>query len=116
MDSNAAGVEGLLLAGDAAGYIDPMTGDGLQFAMRGAELAAEAALGCLTSGDPQAHVALAERRKAAFGGKWRLNRGIRRLVGSPRAVSVAAHVASIAPALVRALVSAAGDCDATPRE
>jgi len=32
--------EGLLLAGDAAGFVDPMTGDGLCFAVRGAELAA----------------------------------------------------------------------------
>ena len=28
-------VAGLLLAGDAAGFIDPMTGDGLRFAIRG---------------------------------------------------------------------------------
>ena len=40
----AAGCPGLLLAGDAAGFIDPMTGDGLRFALRGGELAAEAAL------------------------------------------------------------------------
>ena len=32
---------GLLLAGDAAGFIDPMTGDGLRFAVRGGELAAQ---------------------------------------------------------------------------
>ena len=37
-------IDGLLLAGDAAGFIDPMTGDGLRFAVRGGELAARAAL------------------------------------------------------------------------
>ena len=42
-----AGVPGLLLAGDAAGFVDPMTGDGLRFAVRGAELAADAALAAL---------------------------------------------------------------------
>ncbi len=40
VDASAAGEPGLLLAGDAAGFIDPMTGDGLRFALRGAELAA----------------------------------------------------------------------------
>ena len=47
VDVSAAGVPGLLLAGDAAGFIDPMTGDGLRIALRGAELAAEAAIGYL---------------------------------------------------------------------
>ncbi len=36
--------EGLLVAGDAAGFVDPMTGDGLRFAVRGGELAALSAL------------------------------------------------------------------------
>ncbi len=40
VDASAAGEPGLLLAGDAAGFIDPMTGDGLRFALMGAELAA----------------------------------------------------------------------------
>src|SRR6185503_8471347 len=43
VESRGAGVPGLLLAGEAAGFIDPMTGDGLRFAIRGAELAASAA-------------------------------------------------------------------------
>ena len=38
--SPVPGAPGLLLAGDAAGFIDPMTGDGLRFAVRGGELAA----------------------------------------------------------------------------
>ena len=50
VDVAGAGVEGLLLAGDAAGFIDPMTGDGLRLAMRGGELAAEAALESLEGG------------------------------------------------------------------
>ena len=47
VDTTAAGVDGLLLAGDAAGFIDPMTGDGMHFAVRGAELAAAVALAAL---------------------------------------------------------------------
>ena len=38
VEVDSAGVEGLLLAGDAAGFIDPMTGDGLRLALRGGEL------------------------------------------------------------------------------
>src|SRR5207245_6010617 len=33
---------GVLLVGDAAGFYDPFTGEGLSYALRGAELAAEA--------------------------------------------------------------------------
>ena len=47
VDAQAAGEPGLLLAGDAAGFIDPMTGDGLHFALAGAELAAAVALDVL---------------------------------------------------------------------
>ena len=35
VDAIGAGRPGLLLAGDAAGFIDPMTGDGMRFAIRG---------------------------------------------------------------------------------
>jgi flavin-dependent dehydrogenase len=105
------GVAGLLLAGDAAGFIDPMTGDGLHFAVRGAELAAEAALEILATGRLDAHVALARRRHAAFASKWRFNRTLRRIVDMPGAITVGAWSASIAPSLLRAVIRTAGDCE-----
>ncbi len=49
-DATGRTIDGLLLAGDAAGFIDPMTGDGLRFAVRGGELAAAAALEALAQG------------------------------------------------------------------
>ena len=104
-------IAGLLLAGDAAGFIDPMTGDGLFFAMRGGELAADAALDALATGNPDVHVALARQRRRAFIQKWRLNRVLRRLVDCPSALSMAALAASIVPAFVRTLVTTAGDCE-----
>jgi flavin-dependent dehydrogenase len=112
VDTVEAGLPGLLLAGDAAGFVDPMTGDGLRFAVRGAELAAEAALELLTTGNLQVHVALAARRKAEFIWKWRLNRLLRRVVDSPSCVSTVARCAAVAPAFIRWLVSVAGDCPA----
>jgi len=57
-------VPGLLLAGDAAGFIDPITGDGLRFAVCGAELAATVALRALErrTGDPQGALVRLRRR------------------------------------------------------
>jgi menaquinone-9 beta-reductase len=110
VDTRAAGAPGLLLAGDAAGFVDPMTGDGLRFAVRGAELAAEAALEVLETGRLEAYLTLAKRRRAVFGSKWRFNRALRHVVDSRAAVRLAALGASIAPAYVRMLVAIAGDC------
>ena len=77
---------GLLLAGDAAGFIDPMTGDGLRFALRGAELAAIETLQALEHGGAEAHIRLLAARRREFAGKWRFNRALRALVGSPRSL------------------------------
>jgi flavin-dependent dehydrogenase len=103
--------DGLILAGDAAGFVDPMTGDGLRFAVRGGELAAEAALGALESGWTGVHRRLDRRRRQEFSRKWRFNRALRALVGSPVAVRSAAMSARFAPAVVRSIIARAGDCD-----
>ncbi len=68
-----------MLAGDAAGFIDPMTGDGLRFAIQGGELAAAAALGALEHGWSGVHEELARARARAFAAKWRFNRALRLL-------------------------------------
>lgn len=116
VDANASGVAGLLLAGDAAGFVDPITGDGLRFALRGAELAAETALEMLQTGNPDGHVVLARRRREAFAWKWRLNRTLRRIVDSPVALSAGVAAASVAPAIIRLLIAVAGDCHSTAVE
>jgi flavin-dependent dehydrogenase len=104
-------MEGLILAGDAAGFIDPMTGDGLRFAVRGGELAAAAALDALNHGWTGVHTRLAAARAREFSSKWRFNRTLRTLVASPLAVTAAGHAARVAPGVVRRLVARAGDCD-----
>jgi flavin-dependent dehydrogenase len=98
----------LLLAGDAAGFVDPMTGDGLRFALRGGELAAEAALEELASGRPS-FAALHERRAHEFSGKWRINRALRAIVGSPRALELAAMLSKRWSTPVEYLIGVAGD-------
>ncbi len=112
VDADAAGEPGLLLAGDAAGFIDPMTGDGLRLALAGAELAAAVTLEVLSgslSGDA-AHLELARRRRQAFAAKWRFNRTLRSLVTSPQGVTAAAVVARVVPSVFASIIRYAGDC------
>ena len=110
VDASGAAIDGLLLAGDAAGFIDPMTGDGLGFAVHGGELAAQAALQALEHGWSGVHPRLAAARHRAFCGKWRFNRALRALVSSRWAVSAAALGAAFAPGVLRAVIARAGDC------
>jgi flavin-dependent dehydrogenase len=109
VDDIDASVPGLLLAGDAAGFIDPITGDGLRFAICGAELAATVALRTLErrADDPQA--TLAQLRRKAFAAKWRFNRTVRRLVATPSAIHAAGLAASVSPTLFRHVIAFAGD-------
>jgi flavin-dependent dehydrogenase len=108
VDSSGSGRPGLLLAGDAAGFVDPMTGDGLRFALRGGVLAAEAALSELSSGRP-AFAALHAARAVEFSSKWRINRALRSLAGSPASIAAAAWIAERWASPVRMLIGVAGD-------
>jgi flavin-dependent dehydrogenase len=110
VDVAPAAIDGLLLAGDAAGFIDPMTGDGLRFAIRGGELAAGAALDALANGWAGVHTRVAAARARDFAGKWRFNRALRLLVASPPAIDAAALAARVAPGVLRAVIARAGDC------
>ena len=109
VEGRAAGMPGLLLAGDAAGFIDPMTGDGLRLAMHGAELAGHAATAWLERPDFDAPGWLAAARAQAFGRKLGMNRLLRRLVSSERAVGAAAIGARLAPFVLRRVIRYAGD-------
>lgn len=114
VEARAAGMPGLLLAGDAAGFIDPMTGDGLRFAIAGAELAARAAGEYFEGRLASPHVALAVWRRDLFGVKWRFNRGLRALVAAPAAVRAAAAGARVMPSFVRRAIGYAGDVPHAP--
>jgi geranylgeranyl reductase family protein len=110
IDVASPGHDGILLAGDAAGFVDPMTGDGIHLAMRGGALAAAEALRVLEDGDyAGAPFRLAAARRQAFGAKLRFNRSLRRLVDSPHAVSAAAIISRAWPGLVSRAVRFAGD-------
>jgi geranylgeranyl reductase family protein len=74
----------LLLIGDAAGHIDPLTGEGIQYAMDGAEIAAETLDEALAAGDLRAGVLRRyhDRWMDAFGWDFRWSRMM--AVGSAR--------------------------------
>ena len=110
VESPRTTIDGLLFAGDAAGFIDPMTGDGLRFAVQGGELAAAAALQALEHGWTGVHARLAGDRRRAFASKWRFNRALRALVSSARALDAAAVATRLAPGILRAVIARAGDC------
>jgi menaquinone-9 beta-reductase len=54
----------ILLAGDAAGFVEPVTGEGIAFAMQSAGYAAQAILDAAHSGDPQSALRHYQRRYA----------------------------------------------------
>ena len=111
IDARAAGVEGMLLAGDAAGFIDPITGDGLRLALESAMMTANLVQQVLTGSVDRADAAdlLTRQRRAAFSTKWRFNRVVRSLVATPPAINGAALMARLAPPLFERVVKYAGD-------
>jgi flavin-dependent dehydrogenase len=70
-DTRRASGEGWALLGDAAGFADPVTGEGIYYALRSAELFAEAYL----AGDPSAYE---ERWREDFGRELRRAAQMRR--------------------------------------
>jgi flavin-dependent dehydrogenase len=110
VECRVPGMAGLLLAGDAAGFIDPMTGDGLRLAIRGAELAAAACLESLTRGDlAGAHLRLGVRRRQELGAKLRFNRLLRALAGSTPALHGAARATRLSSWPLRHVIRYVGD-------
>ncbi|MEO8286501.1 MAG: NAD(P)/FAD-dependent oxidoreductase [Chloroflexota bacterium] len=79
---------GYLLVGDAAGFFDPFTGEGVYKALRGAELAAEVAAAALDKGDLSAHslARYGKMRRDEFLAKEMVCRFVQTLVGLPPAM------------------------------
>jgi flavin-dependent dehydrogenase len=82
--------DGWLLAGDAAGFLDPLTGEGIGRALGTAELAARAADDTL-SGDPTALARYAEAVGSRYRARDRLSRLVQRFLDRPRLFDYAAR-------------------------
>ena len=104
-------VGGVLLAGDAAGFYDPFTGEGLYTALRSAELLAEVAHPALSSGDVSAGALApyAQARREAFAGKARVTRALQLVIAHRRLANTAACFLRRRPALLDALMGVIGD-------
>jgi menaquinone-9 beta-reductase len=99
---------GALLVGDAAGFYDPFTGEGVTLALRSAELAAEVAHGALAGGSTD--LRLYDRlRDEVTRDKFRLNRLLQRIVAWPALANAVARRLSRRPDLADRLVGIAGD-------
>jgi geranylgeranyl reductase family protein len=108
---------GVVLVGDAAGFYDPFTGEGLYTALRSAELLVEAVHGALTRGDVSAAAlgAYARARRAAMRDKQWVTRGIQLILARRRLANGVAHALARRPALLGALMGVVGDF-VPPRE
>ncbi|HEX5040224.1 MAG TPA: NAD(P)/FAD-dependent oxidoreductase [Candidatus Limnocylindria bacterium] len=99
------GGPGWLLVGDAAGFVDPFTGEGIHRALRSARAAATA---ILAGGDvPAAY--RAERRRA-FAAKSTLTWMIQGFLAAPPLLEHAVARLALRPAVALRLGSALGDC------
>lgn len=104
-------VGGVALVGDAAGFYDPFTGEGLYTALRGAELLAEVAHGALQGGECSraALAPYARARRAAFRGKARLTRVLQALIAHRFLADLAAHMLARRPTRLDLMLGVLGD-------
>lgn len=98
--------ERLFLVGDAARVVEPFTGEGIYYALRSGELAAEAIQLCLTSGDSLSAARFyATAHARLYRGRLWVNRIARAAVLSPRATSWLLRSGCANPSLLGALTA-----------
>jgi menaquinone-9 beta-reductase len=102
---------GVLLVGDAAGFYDPFTGEGIFSALRGAELAAETVDRALDGGDVSARAlgGYARARRAAFADKARVTRGLQAIIRRRWLANLSARILETRPGLLDLLLGVVGD-------
>jgi flavin-dependent dehydrogenase len=108
---------GVLLVGDAAGFFDPFTGEGLFTALRSAELAVEVSHAALARGDLSAGALApyARARRRAFRDKEWVTRGLQFVIRRRSLANRVARALAARPALLDAVMGVLGDF-VPPRE
>ncbi len=103
---------GLALVGDACGYVDPLTGEGIYFALHGARTLATA-LTAATQDPHRAAAALrgyARARQREVGPRLLLTKVLQRSLRWPALVDACMHLLATSPRLCDLLVTMTGDC------
>jgi flavin-dependent dehydrogenase len=96
----------LFLIGDAARVVEPFTGEGIYYALRSGELAANAIAKVIHGRDRQAILGKFNREFAAmYRGRLWINRLARAAVLSPKIASRLVHAARFQPGLLRLLTA-----------
>jgi flavin-dependent dehydrogenase len=110
VEVEAVGAPGALLVGDAAGFYDPFTGEGVTLALRSAQMAAQAVGEALGGATAREGVEAYERdRRAATRDKFRFNKILQVAVAWPGAADRIARRLARRPDLADQLVGIAGD-------
>jgi flavin-dependent dehydrogenase len=104
---------GLLLAGDAAGVVNPFNGEGISYAMETGRMAGETAVAALQAPDGPAREAVLrrypDRLRAEYGRHHRLGLGFLALLDRPALVRFATAHGLKRPALVAAALRLMGN-------
>ncbi|GAB4452170.1 MAG: geranylgeranyl reductase family protein [Armatimonadaceae bacterium] len=103
--------DGALLVGDAAAFIDPFTGEGVYFALRSAELAAETAVSALHWGETSARALqpYARSRRRELMPKYAVCEAVERAVHSPDLMRWALPRFRNRPDLLNRILQVTGD-------
>jgi flavin-dependent dehydrogenase len=105
-------VDGAALVGDACGFVDPLTGEGMFFAMRGAELLCHALDGALHARrtDAASLRSYVRGRRDEFGHRYAFARALQRALAHPRLVDRVLALLERRSGLADLVVAMTGDC------
>jgi geranylgeranyl reductase family protein len=92
---------GVLFVGDAAGLVNPFNGEGIDYALESGELAAQATLDMLESGDRSRLLAYRAALEQRFGSYFAVGRLFVRLIGDPRFMKLATRHGLPHPTLMK---------------